>query len=156
MQPAMQKHNPVLFPIHKFEDIIGAASPENLSLGFPTRSDTNRDKQPRKMARCWNFRIKKVEVLHFLCSEKKGVVITHLICIFLFAYAKIRFSHDADQSYNSFDVNDMSLVMRKPAFRICENKAADQLITAYQHKLISAFVFATRIVQSFYFLYSKF
>ena len=39
--------------------------------------------------------------------------------------------------------------MRKPAFYICENKDA----TA---KLISAFVFATRIGQSLYFLYTKF
>ena len=41
--------------------------------------------------------------------------------------------------------NDMSRVVRKPAFCICENKDADQLrgnreVTA---KLISAFVFAT-------------
>ena len=40
--------------------------------------------------------------------------------------------------------------MRKPAFCICENKAADQL------KLISAFVFATQIVQSLFFLNPKF
>ena len=36
--------------------------------------------------------------------------------------------------------------MRKPAFRICENKGA---VTA---QLISAFVFATQIVQFLYFL----
>ena len=42
----------------------------------------------------------------------------------------------------------MSLVMRKPAFRICENKI--------EHQLISAFVFATQIVQSLYFLNPKF
>ena len=41
--------------------------------------------------------------------------------------------------------------MRKPAFCICENKGADQL-RGYRGKLISAFVFATRIVQSLYFL----
>ena len=41
----------------------------------------------------------------------------------------------------------MSLVMRKPAFCICKNKDADQ---------IGAFVFATRIVQSLYFLNPKF
>ena len=39
--------------------------------------------------------------------------------------------------------------MIKPDFCICENKDADQL-------LISAFVFATRIVQPLYFLYTKF
>ena len=38
--------------------------------------------------------------------------------------------------------------MRRPAFFICENKDADQ-------QLISAFVFATRIVQSLYFLNFK-
>ena len=43
----------------------------------------------------------------------------------------------------------MSLVLRKPAFCICKNKYA---VTG---KLISAFVFATRIVQSLYFLNSK-
>ena len=48
----------------------------------------------------------------------------------------------------------MSLVMRKPAFCICENKEADQL--AVTAKLISAFVFATWIVQSIYFLNTKF
>ena len=38
----------------------------------------------------------------------------------------------------------MSRVVRKPALCICENKDADQL----RRKLISAFVFATEIVQS--------
>ena len=48
----------------------------------------------------------------------------------------------------------LSLVMRKPAFCICENKDADQL--RGNAKLISAFVFATRLVQSFCFLNPKF
>ena len=48
----------------------------------------------------------------------------------------------------------MSHVLRKPAFYICENKDADQLRGT--GKMISAFVFATRIVQSHYFLYTKF
>ena len=39
--------------------------------------------------------------------------------------------------------------MGKPAFCICENKDADQLRGTT--KLISTFVFDTRIVQSFYF-----
>ena len=53
----------------------------------------------------------------------------------------------------------MSLVMRKPAFCICENKDADQLCgnrKADTAKLISAFVFATQIIQSIYYLNSKF
>ena len=50
--------------------------------------------------------------------------------------------------------SNMSLVMRKPAFCICENKDADQL-RGYA-KLISIFILATRIVQSLYFLNPKF
>ena len=48
----------------------------------------------------------------------------------------------------------LSLVMRKPAFCICETKT--QISFAVTAKLISAFVFATRIVQSLYFLNLKF
>ena len=50
--------------------------------------------------------------------------------------------------------------MRKPAFCICENKDADQLRgnreADHTAKLISVFVFATRKVQSLYFLNPKF
>ena len=48
----------------------------------------------------------------------------------------------------------MSRVVRKPDFCICENKDPDQLCS--NPKLISAFVFATHIVQSFFFLNPKF
>ena len=48
----------------------------------------------------------------------------------------------------SMCLGDMSRVVRKPAFCICENKDADQLI--------SAFVFAIRIVQFLYYLNPKF
>ena len=54
------------------------------------------------------------------------VVTAKLICVFVFAYAKNLFSHDEAH---------MSRIMREPAFCICENKGAVQLI--------SAFVFAT-------------
>ena len=50
--------------------------------------------------------------------------------------------------------NYMSHVMRKTALCICENKAADQLCGIAQ--LISAFVFATQIIQSLFFLNLKF
>ena len=49
----------------------------------------------------------------------------------------------------------MSRVMRKPAFCICE-KTKTQISFAVTVKLISAFVFATRIVHSFFFLNPKF
>ena len=44
--------------------------------------------------------------------------------------------------------------MRKPDFCLCENKGADQL--RGNPKLISAFVFATRIVQFLFYLNPKF
>ena len=47
-----------------------------------------------------------------------------------------------------------SHIMRKPTFYICENKGADQLRSTA--KLISAFVFATWILQFFYFLNPNF
>ena len=47
----------------------------------------------------------------------------------------------------------MSLVVRKAAFCICENKAAQIISFA---ELISAVVFATRIVQSLFFLNPEF
>ena len=48
----------------------------------------------------------------------------------------------------------LSLSVRKPAFCICENKDADQLCV--HAKLISAFVFATWIVQYLLFLNTNF
>ena len=44
--------------------------------------------------------------------------------------------------------------MRKPAFRIWENKDSDQLRGSHEAE-ISDFVFATQIVQSLYFLNPK-
>ena len=45
--------------------------------------------------------------------------------------------------------------MGKPAFCICENKDADQLRGKVTAKLISAFVLATQIVQSLFYLNLK-
>ena len=51
----------------------------------------------------------------------------------------------------------MSRVMRKQTFCICKNKDADQLRgKRFTAKLISAFVFLTRIVQSLFFPNPKF
>ena len=46
--------------------------------------------------------------------------------------------------------------MRKPDFCLCENKGADQLRSNVSAKLISAFVFATRIVHFLFLLNPKF
>ena len=65
---------------------------KNLSSAFPTMSDTNRALQPRRWTRSLKFRIYAVEGLTYLCSENKGA--NQLVCGFVFAIAKIRFSHD--------------------------------------------------------------
>ena len=66
-----------------------------------TRSDTNWAAKPQKMARGLKFRIKEVEGLYYQYSENKDAdqlrVTAKLICIFVFAYAKSRFSQDAAQ-----------------------------------------------------------
>ena len=64
------------------------------------------------------------------------------------------FSAQIAHSYWTDAQDNLSIVMRKPAFCICENKDADQLRGTA--KLISDFVFATRIVQSLFFLNPKF
>ena len=51
-------------------------------------------------------------------------------------------------------LDNMSRVVRKPAFAYAKTKT--QISFAVTAKLISAFVFATRIVQSLYFLNPKF
>ena len=78
-------------------------SQENLSSGFLTRSDTNQAVQPQKIARDLKFQTWEVEGLYYLCSENKGAdqlrfkCAALLICAFVFAYVKIRFSQHAAQ-----------------------------------------------------------
>ena len=66
---------------------------------FLTWSDTNQAVQLQKMARGLKFWIKKVKGLDCVCSENKALisfaVTAKLICVFVFAYAKRWFSHDA-------------------------------------------------------------
>ena len=61
---------------------------------FPTWSDTNQAVHLQKMARGLKFWIKKVEGLYYLCRLAKTKT---LIRVFVFAYAKCRFSRDAAQ-----------------------------------------------------------
>ena len=68
---------------------------ENLSSGFLTSSDTIQAERPQKIARG----LESIGVV--LSSEKKKnvpincAVTVQLIRVFVFAYAKSRFSHDA-------------------------------------------------------------
>ena len=67
---------------------------------FPTRSDTNRAVQRKKMDRALKFRIKKVEGFYYMypCSENKGADQLRGYCeadqLLFFAYAKCWFSPD--------------------------------------------------------------
>ena len=76
------------------------------TLWFPTWSDTNQAVQSQKMDRSLKFRIWKVEGLYYIYiySENKGAdqlsVTAKLICVYVFAYAKRWFAHDAAQIMN--------------------------------------------------------
>ena len=63
---------------------------QNLSSGFPTRSDKNRTIQPQKMARLNIYDVE--ERLYYICSENKGA--DHLRD-YRAAYLRLYFSHDA-------------------------------------------------------------
>ena len=65
-------------------------------FGSPTRSDTNRAVPPQKMARSLKFRV--WDSIIYLAKTKALIscaVTAQLICDFVFAYAKISFSHVA-------------------------------------------------------------
>ena len=82
---------------------IQVAPGGNLSLGFSTRSDTNRPVQSQKQARCLKFRIKEEEKLYYLCSENKGTDQLRSYCeadlLLCFRIGKIPFCHDAAHSH---------------------------------------------------------
>ena len=69
---------------------------------FLTWSDTNQAAQPHKMARSLKFCIgSRWIVLYIYVAKTKGLisfaVTAKLICLFVFAYAKCWFSHEATQ-----------------------------------------------------------
>ena len=72
---------------------------ENQSSGFPTRSDTDWPVQSQKKSRSLDFGFKKKINCTIRVAKTKVLIsfaVTEmLICAFVFAQAKIRFSHDA-------------------------------------------------------------
>ena len=68
-------------------------------FGCPTRSDTKPAVQSVKMVRGLKFWIQKVEGWSIRVPKTKAlisfVVTAKLICVFVFVYTRIRFSHDA-------------------------------------------------------------
>ena len=70
---------------------------KNRSSRFPTRSDINGSVQSQKMVKSLKFR-KKINFTIRVVKPKALIsfaVTANLICAFVFAYAKFRFSHDA-------------------------------------------------------------
>ena len=67
-----------------------------LVFGFPTRSDTNLAVQQQK---AWNFGFRKKRDCTIRVAKTKALisfaVTAKLICAFVYAYAKSRFSQDA-------------------------------------------------------------
>ena len=94
---------------------------ENLSSGFPTRSDTIRAVQQQKMARGLKFAIRKKRDCTFRVVKTNMLmsymyeVNPELICTFVIAYAKSWFSHDA------------ALMSSTSRFNIKTKKAPNQL-----------------------------
>ena len=56
-----------------------------MSVGFPIRSDTSQAVQPQMIVGGTKFHIEEVDQMYYICM---------LICCFVFAYAKSRFSHE--------------------------------------------------------------
>ena len=89
--------------------------------GFLTMSDINRPVQSRKKARSSKFKMYRDCVT---CTCEHNAVNAQLICIFVFAHAESRFSHDAAHMPQSLE---MSRHMGKPTICLGENKGVDQL-----------------------------
>ena len=87
-------------------------------------------------------------------------VSAQLICVFVFAYAKVRFSHDAAQVLcNAVSLNyPLTSTLIEPHREktgFLPRRKQRQISFAVTAKLISAFVFATRIVQFLFYLNPK-
>ena len=78
--------------------VMLAETRENRSSGFPNRSDTNRPVQSQKQARSLGFK-KNRNYCTIRVTKTKALisfaVTVKLICAFVFAWAKMQFSHHA-------------------------------------------------------------
>ena len=100
---------------------------------FLTRSDTNQAVQQQKF---WIF---EVEGLYYV-AKTKALITVQLICVFIFAYAKSRFSHDTAHLKQTL----ISATYAYEKIRFFEYaKTKTHISFAVTAKLISAFVFAT-------------
>ena len=76
---------------------------------FPTRSNTNRAVQSRKMVRGLEFRIRKSRDCTIFVVKLKPLIScavnAHLFCVFVFAFGKGRVSH----CFNSYTRDDQKV-----------------------------------------------
>ena len=105
----LMKFHPLLLKILRKQNVTDARTDGQRENSHDTRPQTqfgggrgyNQAVQPQKMTRSLKFRISKEEGLNYPCSENKGTDqlrgYAKLICVFVFANAKSRFSHDAAQ-----------------------------------------------------------
>ena len=89
---------------------IKAVSQQNLSLGFPTGPYTNGAVQPQKVARGLKFRIYCTIYVAKTKALISRALTVQLICTFVFANAKCRFSHDAALSPDRDDYEGKTVV----------------------------------------------
>ena len=78
------------------QSVIWAATSENRSSGIPTRSNTTGLYRHRRWLETWNFRFRKQRDCTIQVAKTKTLisfaVTAKLICVFVFAHAKIGFS----------------------------------------------------------------
>ena len=141
----------------------GAVSRENCSPGFPTRLDTNRTVESQNKTRCLKFRIQVVEELYYLCSKNKGA---DQLCSYCTADLRLCFRMGKHSVFSwrgsgnvfAIEHDAISELLFRPkivvfgffCFFFLEHDALIEIWSAMREnpssKLISAFVFATRIV----------
>ena len=100
-------------------------------FGVLTRSDTNRDVGPQKMAMACNFGFRKQKDCTIQAAKTKTLigfpVTVKLICVFVFAFAKIWVSHVAADIMWQWFCGEISIfynceipTLIYPVFTICK------------------------------------
>ena len=91
-------------------------------------SDTNQAVQSLNMARGLKSRIQREEEVYYTCSEKTKALISFavtakLICVFVFAYAKSRFSNNEAQLWHSLGIQYNCRTLENLVFAYAKSKA---------------------------------
>ena len=107
---------------------------ENLSLWFPTRSDTNQPVQSKKMVRGWKFWTYKVQELHYPCGENKSADQFRSYCeanlMLCFRIDKNPIKHGKINCFQSIIVKDCFILI-EPI--VCIKASVCPMIKILQH-----------------------